>query len=259
MTAPARTDDRQLVEGFVEADGFRIRYRASGAGRPLVHLPGGHGLVLTPAHDALSEHRRVIAFEMPGFGESAENTRTATIDELARTMLAAITALGIDDFDLVGTSFGAKVACCTAILAPARVGSLILEAPGAIRPESWTFPDSTEQRARPQDVDAETRQKMRRLVQRLLGPNRDTAFEERLRSLATPTLVLLGTVDRTLDTAAVGHIYKELLPNCSLVYVYDAGHAISSERPQAFAEVVADYLERQQIFVVNQRPTVIFP
>ena len=58
-------------EGFVEADGFRIRYMEAGEGTPLVHLHGAGGMRLTPAHDLLSRHHRVIVFEMPGFGTVA--------------------------------------------------------------------------------------------------------------------------------------------------------------------------------------------
>ena len=35
-------------EGFVEADGFRIRYMEAGEGTPLVHLHGAGGMRLTP-------------------------------------------------------------------------------------------------------------------------------------------------------------------------------------------------------------------
>ena len=48
-------------EGFVEADGFRIRYMEDGNGPPLVHLHGAGGLSLTPAHDLLARTHRVIA------------------------------------------------------------------------------------------------------------------------------------------------------------------------------------------------------
>ena len=41
-------------EGFVEADGFRIRYMEAGEGPALVHLHGAGGLRLTPAHELLS-------------------------------------------------------------------------------------------------------------------------------------------------------------------------------------------------------------
>ena len=78
--------DAAFREGFVEADGFRIRYMEAGQGMPLVHLHGAGGMRLTRGHDLLSRHYRVIAFEMPGFGQSPENTRTKTISDLAATM-----------------------------------------------------------------------------------------------------------------------------------------------------------------------------
>ena len=65
-------------EGLVEADGFRIRYMEAGQGTPLVHLHGADGMRLTPGYDLLCRHHRVVAFEMPGFGSSPENTRTPT-------------------------------------------------------------------------------------------------------------------------------------------------------------------------------------
>ena len=37
-------------EGFVEADGFRIRFMAAGEGAP-PHLHGAGGMRLTPGHD----------------------------------------------------------------------------------------------------------------------------------------------------------------------------------------------------------------
>ena len=97
-------------EGFVEADGFRIRFMAAGGGSLFVHLHGAGGIRMTPAHDLLSQRYRVIVFEMPGFGQSPDNTRTRTMVELSDTMGAAVTALGIEQFNLMGTSFGGKVA-----------------------------------------------------------------------------------------------------------------------------------------------------
>ena len=93
---------------------------------------------------------------------------------------------------------------------------------------------------------------------RLRGPNRDADLEHRLRNLTTPTLVLFGTVDGVIP-AEMGHLYKELMPNCHLVFVYDAGHAISDERPEAFTEVVVDFLERHEAFIISRTETVIHP
>jgi pimeloyl-ACP methyl ester carboxylesterase len=259
-----------FTEGHVEADGFRIRYLAAGEGPAVVHLHGAGGLRLTPGHDLLSRLFRVIAFEMPGFGTSPENDRTGDMPELAATMAKAAAALGLDQFNLMGTWFGAKTALWLAARQPERVRSLVLEAPAAIRPEGSEPPaGSPEEMARrlhahPERVaplpppDPAVRAKQARLVARLRGPDRDSDLEALLPGLAIPTLVLFGTVDRVIPPD-MGHFYKELMPNCHLVFVYDAGHAISTDRPEAFAEVVADFVERREAFVISRSATIIHP
>lgn len=235
MSAPGA----DFREGHVEADGFRIRYMEAGQGAPLVHLHGAGGLRLTPAHDLLAQRFRVVAFEMPGFGLSPENTKTRSMPELASTMTRAAQALGLDTFNLMGTSFGGKTALWLAVQAPERVPALVLEAPAAIRPEGTEPPSGTPEEmarrlyAHPERlpalpaVDPAVRAKTQALVQRLRGPARDGELEERLSTLATPTLVLFGTLDRVIPPA-MGRIYKDLIAGCHLVFVYDAGHSIGA-------------------------------
>ncbi|HEV2303069.1 MAG TPA: alpha/beta fold hydrolase, partial [Stellaceae bacterium] len=83
-------------------------------------------------------------------------------------------------------------------------------------------------------------------------------IEPRLRGLATPTLVLFGTRDPVVPPET-GRRYKQLLPNSHLVFVYDAGHRIAADRPEAFAEVVTDFLDRREAFVISRKNTVIHP
>jgi pimeloyl-ACP methyl ester carboxylesterase len=256
--------------GEVEADGFRVHYREAGSGAPLVHLHGAGGLRLTRAHDLLAANYRVIAFEMPGFGVSAANTRTSDQAELARTMAVAAARLGLDRYNLMGTSFGARTALYLAAQYPERVSALVLEAPAAIRPPGARPPaGSPAERARlvyahPERmpplpaVDPAIEAQTAALVTRLRGPDRDPELEALLPALATPTLVLFGTLDRLMPPE-LGRHYKTLLPNCSLVLVYDAGHAIGGERPAAFAEVVDDFLERREAFIISRTDTLINP
>jgi pimeloyl-ACP methyl ester carboxylesterase len=255
-----------FVERFVEVDGFRIRFMEAGEGPVLIHLHGAGGLHLTPAHALLSHGRRVIAFEMPGFGDSAENTRSVGMAALASTMADAVRALGIEVFDLMGSSFGGKVALWLAVQHPERVRALVLEGPAAIRPVGMRPPSGTaaELFGHPERMDplpaldAAVAAKQRTLVGRLRGPDRDAALEDRMRGLVVPVLVVFGTLDRVMPPE-MGRHYKALLPNCQLVFVYDAGHLIGAERPEAFAEVVGDFLERREAFVISRRETLIYP
>ena len=257
-------------EGFVEADGFRIRYMTAGEGTALVHLHGAGGMRVSPAHELLARKHRVIAFEMPGFGASAENTRTRDQAELARTMAAAAGALGLDRFDLWGTSFGGKTALWLAAQSPELLTALVLESPAAIRPPGGRAPSGTpEEIARalfanpervaplpPQDpvVVAQTG----RFVARLRGPERDPELEAHFPDIATPALVLFGTLDR-VTPPELGRLYQAALPNCNLVLVYDAAHAIGTDRPEAFAELVTDFLERHGTFIISRHETLINP
>ncbi|MBV8889357.1 MAG: alpha/beta fold hydrolase [Alphaproteobacteria bacterium] len=257
-------------EDFVEADGFRIRYLAGGDGPPLVHLHGAGGLRLNPAHDLIARQFRVVAFEMPGFGNSAENQRTRDLPDLAATMARAIDRLGLEAFSLMGTSFGARVALWLALQQPERVSALVLDAPAAIRPQGAVPPSgSPEEMARrlyahPERQPALPRPdpgveaKTRALVARLRGPDRDPDLERQLPGLTAPVLVLFGTLDAVIPPE-MGRHYKELLPNAHLVFIYDAGHAIGSDRPEAFAEVVTDFLERGEAFIISRGETVIYP
>jgi pimeloyl-ACP methyl ester carboxylesterase len=260
----------EFREAFVEADGFRIRYQEAGEGPVLVHLHGAGGMRLNPAHKILAQRYRVIAFEMPGFGASAENTGTRDQAELAATMARAVAALEVDRFSLWGTSFGGKTALFLAAQAAERVAALVLEAPAGIRPEGSRPPSGTPQEiarmlfAHPErvpplpPVDPEIQAKTGRLVARLRGPERDPALEALLPGIATPTLVLFGTLDRVIPST-LGRHYKAAMPNCSLVLVYDAGHAIGTDRPEAFCEVVGDFLERHEAFIISRNQTLIHP
>jgi pimeloyl-ACP methyl ester carboxylesterase len=97
--------------------------------------------------------------------------------------------------------------------------------------------------------------RVRALVLEAPDAIRDAGLERRLPEVAAPTLVLLGTRDET----ATGRVYKARIPTGHLVYVYDAARAIGAERPEAFAEVVADFLERHDAFVISRARTVIHP
>ncbi len=261
-----------FVERYVEVDGFRIRYLEAGTGPPLVCFHASGGPRLSRGHELLSERHRVILFEAPGFGKSAANERSESVADLARTMAAAVAEIGIERYSLWGTSFGGRLACWLAVQFPERLDALVLVAPAAILPEGHTsrvagVPLADRARlyfahperqpsAPPPDPDVVAKQEA--LLGRLRGPNRDADLEGRLATLNAPTLVLFGTEDRLIPSE-MGRVYREIMPNCHLVLVYDAGHHIDADRPEAFASVVLDFLERHEQFVVTRTSSLIHP
>ena len=264
--------ERTFSSGYVEADGFRIRYVESGEGKPVVWLHGAGGLHLKNGHHLLAATHRVIGIEMPGFGESPVNERHQTSRDMAMTVAAATRALGLDDYVVWGTSFGGRIALWLALEAGEAVDKVVLEAPVAILPEGHrpppnTSPDDFLRRfyAHPERMtptappDPALREKQMGLVMRLLGPAaRDASLEQRMPELSTPVLVLIGTRDGVVSPDW-GREYMRLLPNCNFLLIYDAAHEIASDRPEAFAETVRDFIARGDAFVVGQRSSVIYP
>ena len=261
-----------FVERYVEVDGFRIRYLEAGSGPPLVCFHASGGPRLSRGHELLAERHRVILFEAPGFGQSAVNERSESMADLARTMASAVAAIGIERYSLWGTSFGGRLACWLAVQFPERLDALVLVAPAAILPEGHTsrtagvpladraglyFAHPERQPPSP-PPDPAVIAKQEALVGRLRGPNRDADLEARLAGLNVPTLVLFGTEDRLIPSE-MGRVYREIMPNCHLVLVYDSGHHIDADRPEAFASVVLDFLERHEQFLVARTSSLIDP
>ena len=73
-----------------------------------------------------------------------------------------------------------------------------------------------------------------------------------------PVLAMFGTLDQVTPTEGA-RLYREILPNCHLMMVYDAAHAIDADRPEAVTAVVVDFLARHESFLVNKESGIIHP
>jgi pimeloyl-ACP methyl ester carboxylesterase len=109
-----------------------------------------------------------------------------------------------------------------------------------------------------QPPDPEVIQKQQALLTRLLGSVDQQALRERLPDVRVATLVLFGTEDG-LYPPEMGRIYRELMPNCSFVLVYDAAHEVGSDRPEAVADLVTDFARRREAFIISDQSTVLHP
>ncbi|MDX6657037.1 MAG: hypothetical protein QOH62_1830 [Solirubrobacteraceae bacterium] len=182
----------------------------AGTGPAVVTL---HGLGATkasflPTVAALAPQFRVIAVDLPGFGDS-DKPVGAPYDAryFAEAAVELLDALGLDRAHVVGNSLGGRVALELGLRAPERVGRLALLAPSMawrrarpwapmlrlVRPELGVLPHA------PRAV-------VERLVDRLIPAARDgwaaAGIDEFLRSFETPR-------GRAAFYAAARQIYLE--------------------------------------------------
>ena len=168
-------------------------------------------------------------------------------------------ALGHRPCHLLGISKGAALAAYHAAQTPELALSLTLIAPLILRPvcrrhtaDLFAHPDAATLPDHPPDH-------LRAAALRLtLAALNDDYIEELLPQIQCPALAVFGAADRLASPHGPPR-YKELIPNCTLAYVHDAGHALAADRPHALLRLVTDFLRRRETFIVSDRSTVINP
>ncbi len=258
-------------EDHVEVAGFRIRSWDAGPPQPTGTVVMLEGMTwgLSTLRNALAQKYRVMALELPGFGASPANTRSQSMQELAHTMAQVAAQVVSDAYTLIGASFGAHVALWQTLQSPASVEALVLIAPTALLPVPGALAGTPEEMAmrlfaHPEkarglaSVDPAIVAKEQALVQRLTGGRHDAEAERRLVEIACATLVLFGTEDQMVAPEAA-RIYRARIPNSNIAFVYDAGHLIEAERPEALVNAVSDYVELRETFIVGRQSGLINP
>ena len=71
-------------------------------------------------------------------------------------------------------------------------------------------------------------------------------------------MAVFGLNDRLVSPEAA-RVYREKIPNSNIAIVYDAGHCIIGERPEALLNLVADYAEQWETFIIGRQTGVINP
>ncbi|WP_273829071.1 alpha/beta fold hydrolase [Pseudomonas sp. SBT1-2] len=114
---------------FATIDGQALHYLDQGSG-PAVLLAGSYLWDLNmwaPQIEALSRQYRVIAPDLWGHGQSGALPQgTASLDDIARQVLALLDHLQIERITLVGLSVGGMWGARLALAAPQRINGLVL-------------------------------------------------------------------------------------------------------------------------------------
>ena len=140
-----QTDDSRLTfESVKTRKAGRISIVSAGAGKPVIcaHGLGATKASFLPTISALAEHYRVVAVDLPGFGESDKPIGAAYDARFfARSVFELMDALEIDHAHLIGNSMGGRVAIEAGFQDPSRVDGLALLSPAVawLRDRRWSL------------------------------------------------------------------------------------------------------------------------
>jgi 2-hydroxymuconate-semialdehyde hydrolase len=116
----------------IKAAGIETNYHDLGAGRPVLMIHGSGPGVTAWANwrlvlPELSKQCRTIAPDMLGFGYTERPEGTVySLDTWVNHLVGLLDALGIEQTDLVGNSYGGAIALAMTIRHPQRVRRLVL-------------------------------------------------------------------------------------------------------------------------------------
>ena len=253
---------------WVEVDGRDTYYVEAGDGPPLLFLHGNSSCAEAwwQQFDAFSDRYRCIAYDSVNHGHSANSPRDEDEPDRADELEGFLAALGIERPILAGNSMGANTLLRWATRHPNAARALIPSGMGVRPPE-----DSSPAPRPPLDLETlflpigdsltdgfkasrpEMYQRYLRIrstatrLEALRHPrtpaaktlDERAAMEARVPSIASPMLVVVGTLDRLLEPA---RRLDELVPQARLVEIEGAPHNVYYEAAEPYNEAVASFL-----------------
>jgi pimeloyl-ACP methyl ester carboxylesterase len=223
--------------------------------------------------------RRALALDLPGFGLTPEPRDDISISGYGRFVDAFCERLGLGEVAMVGNSMGGFIAAEVAIQVPRRVSRLVLVSAAGISSANilrtpiltagrlmGAIATNTAARHRAMAARPKTRHVSLALVARYpallradlayeglykgagkpgfddaLSACLDYDFTDRLPEVSVPTLIVWGENDSIIPVRDANE-FERLIPDSRKVVMRETGHIPMAERPQAFNDLLMDFL-----------------
>jgi pimeloyl-ACP methyl ester carboxylesterase len=228
--------------------------------------------------DELKQGRRVIRFDLPGFGLTGPDPKNNyTIERYVDVVVAVLDELKVKKVVLAGNSLGGYVSWATAVLNPERVSKLVLvdssgypfqakSVPLAFKLSQNPLASAVLKNILPKSLVAQSLRNVYgnpdlvsdELVDRyydlaLREGNRDALKERfkqsspgllinKIKTIDIPTLIIWGGKDR-LILPKLGKQFEQDIANSQLLVFDELGHVPHEEDPQATVLAVKRFLE----------------
>lgn len=258
---------------FTTGDGVRIAYRVDGAAEnPVLVLSNSIATDLDMWErqvPELSEHFRVVRYDMRGHGESGVPNGAYSIERLGRDVLELLDSLDVEQAHFLGLSLGGFVGQWLGVHAPERIDRLILSNTASYLGPAKQWDEAIASVLESADMQ-ETAQRFLHnwFPARMLAPEspivepfrttllatdrqglagsyaavRDTDMRRTIALITAPTLIIAGEHD-PVTTASHSEAMAASIPGARLL-VMPAAHMTHAEFPAEFIKAVLNFLLR---------------
>lgn len=255
-----------LEKRTLTVNGLPVRYAEAGKGKPIVLLHGWGGQIaswgLVPA--MLAEESRVIALDLPGFGETPVPERPWDPFDYAELVAGFLRQLGLESPTLVGHSHGGRVSIALAARHPDLIGKLVLVDSAGIVPRRtpsyytrvygfkaartlFSLPVLSRWRepalrvlsgqAGSSDYQAAGNPILRGTLVKCVN----TDLRRWLPEVKASTLLIWGSADDATPLSD-GQLMEKLIPDAGLVVFEGCGHFAYLDRLDQFCRVVNHFV-----------------
>lgn len=221
----------------IELNGITFQYRETGnlSGPTIValHALGKSAESWDQAAAVFGEKYRVLALDQRGHGGSAR-TSTYSFELMCEDLLHFANAMELERFTLIGHSMGGTVSYLFSETYPSRIERLIVEdTPPPFLQRPIEIPPE------PSDPLPFDWPVVPAILQQLNEPNPD--WWAQLTDIIVPTLIIGGGTSSHVPQNKLQEV-SELIPNCELVTIEDAGHHVHESNLPAFLTAVNRFL-----------------
>jgi len=244
----------------------------------LLHGIGGSWQVSEFQLAEWSKKYRVVAWDMPGYGDSAALAEM-TFEALAESLKALIDSIGAQHIILVGHSMGGMVAQTFVATYPERVTRLVLLSTspsfGSDSAAGKKFREAfVAERIKPLDDGKTPADMAGGAMNNMVGDNPDPrglqmaidsmsrisseTYRQAVSCLATfdrsadlhrigmPTLCICGQRDKVTPRGTVARMAMKI-PRAQFILIEGAGHLPNIEQPKLFNSIVDSYLDETRV------------
>lgn len=250
---------------------IKINYEEKGEGELIVLLHGWGSNIKLFANliDLLSKKYKVVAMDMPGFGESQEPPSAWCVDDYADFVIEFLKAYNTDKVMLLGHSFGGRVIIKlnSRENLPFEISKVILvDSAGILPPKSnkksfrtrwYKFCRTILSTGIMQKIAPEALEKLRvkygsadyvaasPLMRQVLVKTVNEDLEPLLPNIKCPTLLVWGVND-TATPLSDGEKMEKLIPDAGLVKLENAGHYSFLEQQYTFNRVMCSFMKIEE-------------